>query len=793
MKKIFLGALVAMMSQSLMAQIGTQGVDNSISTSNVLIDGSSGFSVEAGAGANVGKGIIIPSVDLVNFEFDLTIADGFTFPTYFDGMFVYNNATGATLTSGDRPSNSTNVTPGFYYFSNPDGYNNGNITDGQWIRIGDGGNTVKNGTTNPTNGDGNDGDFYINTTTNEIFGPYSGGSWGSGVSLVGPAGATGPQGPLGLTGATCPQGPIGLTGATGPQGPQGIQGPAGLLPNGSAAGNTPFWNGSAWVVNNSNIFNNGGFVGIGTTSPERRLTVRGGNIGDNVGNTSDVFQLIVENANINRLNTTLRRHTAGTGWGGTNYRIQRHVDATLMGFIDFGIDGQVAVLGGLGFGNNNTTQMVLSSSGNLGIGTNNPGDRLVIAQNAVPLAMSISNNTGSFRIGVAQIDGNFGASAGETMIQTTSNHGLRFGTNGDNLRMYITNTGNVGIGNLTPTDRLHVDGRIRAGAAGVGYMTVSPGTATNSGHLEIFRPDGTRNGYIGWGTNDILYQAENGARHCFIGGNVGIGTSAPVAAFQVEGGVGYQRFLGTNTTNNWIIQGGRTAAEMDMGVVGSGFANSGLSGSVTGDFWIKSDAGNFLQGTFGNGYLGLFTNNQRRMSILPNGRVGIGTTNPGGLFELSVNEGRKPSTNTWTVTSDERLKNIHGAYTKGLNEILALNPVVYNYKNVGERIFDPKVLATEAVGFSAQQVQQIFPEAVGVDDDGYLNFDIHAILVAYVNAIKELNTKIEALEKQNENLSQENTTLHNLVKSVAQLEARVDMLVKTQITVEVANETKKGN
>ena len=47
------------------------------------------------------------------------------------------------------------------------------------------------------------------------------------LSLVG---ATGSQGPIGLTGATGvtgPQGPTGLTGATGAQGPQGIQGPAG--------------------------------------------------------------------------------------------------------------------------------------------------------------------------------------------------------------------------------------------------------------------------------------------------------------------------------------------------------------------------------------------------------------------------------------------------------------------------------------------------------------------------------------------------------------------------------------
>ena len=58
-----------------------------------------------------------------------------------------------------------------------------------------------------------------------------------------------------------PQGPQGNAGATGPQGPQG------LLTNGNTAGNTPYWNGTQWVVNNSNIHNNGTSVGIGTSSP----------------------------------------------------------------------------------------------------------------------------------------------------------------------------------------------------------------------------------------------------------------------------------------------------------------------------------------------------------------------------------------------------------------------------------------------------------------------------------------------------------------------------------------------
>ncbi|MFK7922655.1 MAG: collagen-like protein [Bacteroidia bacterium] len=71
-----------------------------------------------------------------------------------------------------------------------------------------------------------------------------------------------------------PQGDPGPTGATGATGPQG---PTGLLPNGSAAGNTPYWDGSAWVTNSSNIFNDGNNIGIGTApSTDAKLNVSGG-------------------------------------------------------------------------------------------------------------------------------------------------------------------------------------------------------------------------------------------------------------------------------------------------------------------------------------------------------------------------------------------------------------------------------------------------------------------------------------------------------------------------------------
>lgn len=60
------------------------------------------------------------------------------------------------------------------------------------------GKTILNGSGAPASGLGVDGDFYIDTAGDLIYGPKTGGSWGSGTSIVGPAG---PAGPTGATGA----------------------------------------------------------------------------------------------------------------------------------------------------------------------------------------------------------------------------------------------------------------------------------------------------------------------------------------------------------------------------------------------------------------------------------------------------------------------------------------------------------------------------------------------------------------------------------------------------------------
>lgn len=71
------------------------------------------------------------------------------------------------------------------------------------------GKSVLYGAGVPAAGTGNDGDFYINTSNNYLYGPKAAGTWPSGISIVGPQGATGAQGPQGIQGIQGPEGPAG--------------------------------------------------------------------------------------------------------------------------------------------------------------------------------------------------------------------------------------------------------------------------------------------------------------------------------------------------------------------------------------------------------------------------------------------------------------------------------------------------------------------------------------------------------------------------------------------------------
>jgi len=123
------------------------------------------------------------------------------------------------------------------------------------------------------------------------------------------------------------------------------------------------------------------------------------------------------------------------------------------------------------------------------------------------------------------------------------------------------------------------------------------------------------------------------------------------------------------------------------------------------------------------------------------------------------------ATGVLSVSSDERLKNIVSSFDKGLDEILKLKPINYNWNNLSgleqENIYS---------GFSAQNVKSVIPEAVGEDSRGFLTLSDRPIIAALVNSVNELKFKndesIKELKFKYDELERENNELKAILRDV---------------------------
>ena len=90
-----------------------------------------------------------------------------------------------------------------------------------------------------------------------------------------------------------------------------------------------------------------------------------------------------------------------------------------------------------------------------------------------------------------------------------------------------------------------------------------------------------------------------------------------------------------------------------------------------------------------------------------------------------------------TAVSDERVKRDIRPFKRGLAEIRMLSPILHGYAE-GSGLDQSK---NDYAGFSAQNVLEHIPEAIGQNDDGFLSLADRPILAALVNAVKELDAR----------------------------------------------------
>jgi hypothetical protein len=426
-----------------------------------------------------------------------------------------------------------------------------------------------------------------------------------------------------------------------------------------------------------------------------------------------------------------------------------------------------------------TEQMHLSPSGltitgNVGIGTTAPSDKLVVSGGRIGHLESGSmdgngkwSTLGVPNLGFAPNAANcyglkvnwdtdavvfglkdYGANKKDAIIAwgDDPDNNLRFLKPNDADAMIITGSGNVGIGTTNPSGKLDVNGDIyRAGLLAI--------SGEAGGWLRINQnndfPKGThfasRANFNGGITTGNWWDVDPGAGNLLVQGNAGIGTSNPGRKLDVSGAIRASDEIQTTSPN---------AFRMIYGSFGSFFRNDGND-----TYFLLTNAGDPYGGW--NGLRPLRINNASGNIFLGNLDVADNFTASVGCGDFKIgHSSRRGSTGRALVDYTDTLHInygpdwanviVHGKFTnsstkdvkknikhltsqKAFEILEVLNPVEYNFKFDKER--------RNNIGFIAEEV----PEIVGTRDKKSVAYlDIIAVLTKVIqehqNAINKLMT-----------------------------------------------------
>ena len=226
---------------------------------------------------------------------------------------------------------------------------------------------------------------------------------------------------------------------------------------------------------------------------------------------------------------------------------------------------------------------------------------------------------------------------------------------------------------------------------------------------------------------------------------------------------GVNNTISTNELINFKGPNGNSVAQLGIGPIGGsawpdesslivGATDQSISGDEGGQIQLNSAANAAYNVAW---FIDNFQNEFRIMhgndvtgSI---GGVAMVVDNGGNL--TVANEGSKPGGGVWAGTSDLRLKTNINNYEAGLDEVLKIRPVTYQYNETSG--FQQEVLDKTYHGIIAQEMQEIAPYMIGefeLDGTTYLNYDGNALIYMLVNAIQEQQQQIEKLEERLEKI-----------------------------------------
>jgi hypothetical protein len=178
--------------------------------------------------------------------------------------------------------------------------------------------------------------------------------------------------------------------------------------------------------------------------------------------------------------------------------------------------------------------------------------------------------------------------------------------------------------------------------------------------------------------------------------------------------------------------------------------NLNASSSNIANYVVQRDSsGNFSAGTITanlNGTASLATDVVGAASrVLYNSSTNNTTTSNNLAFDgLNLSVGGDIT----AFASDERLKTNIEPIDNALNKVCSVRGFTYNFNDIGESLgFDKNIRYS---GVSAQEIQSILPEAVvsAPVNDKYLTVHYDKLVPLLIEAIKDLNRKVESLEEK---------------------------------------------
>ncbi len=394
----------------------------------------------------------------------------------------------------------------------------------------------------------------------------------------------------------------------------------------------------------------------------------------------------------------------------------------------------------------------------------------------------------------------FGGNAinAEKKFGTISNFSLPFITNSIE-RMRITDSGKLGIGTSLPVTETHIQAKgvssgisetyingmtITAkgsyGFGGPGFYLENKDNPTNK---KLFKINYTANGgseaYINFQSVSDNGSSNVNANILAVShsGRVGIGTAtfnnSNPEKLLVDAGFtnSYNLISAKGIINNYLqmsVQnnsagvsassniiaradnGNEVANFVSMGINSSGYTGSNLLGGAN-NAYLFATGNDFMIGNASlNKQLIFFAGGTSAANEIM--RMNSRGIQPGSdnMYSLGKNGARWSevwSANGVIQTSDARLKTNIRELTYGLNELMQLKPVSYSWKDKP---------SSYKIGLIAQEVKQVIPEVISGDENtGALGMNYAELVPVLINSIKELKMEVDELKRKLEKLTKE--------------------------------------